>query len=70
MVVLLHPGINKINLAGGVVGLGPAFEPKETVERLFKVISEKTIEGTGKFSSTRDTSCRGRLVVRRGQTLG
>lgn len=48
-VILLHPGINKTNLAGGLVDFGQAFEPKETAERLFKVISEKTIEDTGKF---------------------
>lgn len=48
-VVLLHPGINKTNLAGGLTGFGQAFEPDETAERLYKVVSEKGIEDTGKF---------------------
>lgn len=50
MVLLLHPGINNTNLAGGALqGLGQAFEPAETAERLFKVMAEKTIDDTGKF---------------------
>lgn len=48
-VILLHPGIYNTNLAGGLVGFGQAFEPDVTVERLFKLISEKTIEDTDKF---------------------
>lgn len=49
-VLLLHPGINNTNLAGGgLKGFGPAFEPADTAERLFKVMDEKTIDDTGKF---------------------
>lgn len=48
-VILLHPGINNTNLAGGLVGFGQAFQPEETAERLFKVMSEKTIDDSGKF---------------------
>ncbi|KAJ9602243.1 hypothetical protein H2200_013363 [Cladophialophora chaetospira] len=49
VVLLLHPGINKTNLAGGLAEMSQAFEPAETAERLFKIIGEKTIEDTGKF---------------------
>lgn len=49
VVLLLHPGINNTNLAGGVAGFKGAFEPKDTAERLFKVLNEKTIAETGKF---------------------
>ena len=50
MVVLLHPGINSTNLAGGAfAGIEQAFEPADTAERLFKVMDEKTIGDTGKF---------------------
>lgn len=48
-VVLLHPGINKTNLAGGLTGFGATFEPDVTAERLYKVVSERGIEDTGKF---------------------
>ena len=48
LVLLLHPGINDTNLAGGL-GFSEAFKPADTVERLYNVIKSKTMEDTGKF---------------------
>jgi len=48
-VILLPPGINNTNLAGGLGGFGPAFEPDVTAERLLTLVNETTIEDTGKF---------------------
>lgn len=49
-VLLLHPGINKTNLAGGMAAPGAtAFKPSETAERLLKIVREKTLKDSGKF---------------------
>lgn len=48
LVLLLHPGINNTNLAGGL-GFANSIEPSVTAERLFKVMDEKTLDDTGKF---------------------
>ncbi|RMD39977.1 hypothetical protein DV735_g5162, partial [Chaetothyriales sp. CBS 134920] len=53
-VLLLHPGVNNTNLAGGILpslaqALAQAFEPADTAEKLFKLVEEKTLEDSGKF---------------------
>lgn len=48
VVLLLHPGINNTNLAGGL-GFANSFEPSQTAERLFKIMNEKTLDDTGRF---------------------
>lgn len=48
-VILMHPGINSTNLGGIMSGVEGAFAPTDTAERLFKVLSEKTISDSGKF---------------------
>lgn len=48
VVLLLHSGINKTNLAGGL-GFANSYEPSETAERLLKVMDEKMLDDTGKF---------------------
>lgn len=49
-VLLLHPGINRTNLASGQAAPGvAAFEPEETAKRLVTVIEQKALADTGKF---------------------
>ena len=48
-VILMHPGINSTNLGGIMSGVEGAFAPKDTAERLFNVLNEKTIDDSGKF---------------------
>ena len=37
--------------------MGQAFEPEDTAEGLFKIMSEKTIDDTGKFSNMKGMNC-------------
>ncbi|KAI1461093.1 NAD(P)-binding protein [Annulohypoxylon moriforme] len=46
-VVILHPGIVRTGMTGGMEGIEGAAEPEEVVEKLYAVLESKGLEQTG-----------------------